>query len=272
VYRRKLQLASLMVFFAVHAWAQTVSYSVPAASVRTAPVEDAFSAYHVALSSAADALLSAPDRIPRTLASGVAANAHQADGGVLSQFAQRNWGGQEENVRRAVARVALLRPILDPILHDSGVPVDVAALVLVESGGRSTALSSKGALGLWQFMPATARRYGLVVTPALDERIDVVKSTRAAAHYLRDLYLQFGDWKLAFAAYNAGEGTVQRAMGHGTRDFETLSRRLPQETRNYVPAVLSAVHLLGGALPKQARLSEGSANAKIIYAESDLKN
>jgi membrane-bound lytic murein transglycosylase B len=265
---RALQLGSLLLlpFLAMPAWTQTARYSVPAASV-----EDAFSAYHEALNGAADDLLSSA--VQRGIGAptlGEVASSERPDEQALHQFAEHYWGGQKGNVQRAVERVALLRPTLDPILREAGVPIDVAALVLVESGGRTTALSPKGALGIWQFMPETARRYGLVVTPGLDERIDVVKSTRAAAHYLRDLYTQFGEWNLAFAAYNSGEHTVQRALQHGASDFETLSRgrQLPLETRNYVPAVLSAVHLLGGALPIQTRPINGSNNARVIYANS----
>jgi membrane-bound lytic murein transglycosylase D len=106
-------------------------------------------------------------------------------------------------------------------------------------------------------MPETARRYGLVVTPSRDERLDVERSTCAAAHYLRDLYQQFGSWPLALAAYNAGEQRVQRAVARaGIADFIQLSslRLLPQETRNYVPAVLSAMQLLGVShLPVEPR-------------------
>lgn len=264
MYSQKLQLGGLLLLLilGVPGWAQTVRYSVPAASV-----DDAFSAYHEALSGAADGLLGASaQRSPKFQSRGE--GARRIDVSVFHQFAQQYWGGQDQNVRRALERVAHLRPMLDPILQEEGVPVEVVALVLVESGGRAMALSPKGARGLWQFMPDTARRYGLVVTPGLDERVDVVKSTRAAAHYLRDLYSQFGDWNLAFAAYNAGEGAVQRAMKHGAHDFETLShgRRLPMETRNYVPAVLSAVHLLGGSLSRQARSLQSSRNAQVMYA------
>jgi membrane-bound lytic murein transglycosylase D len=96
---------------------------------------------------------------------------------------------------------------------------------------------------LWQLMPATARRYSLTVEPGNDHRTHPEHATRAAARYLRDLYQLFGDWKLALAAYNWGEGNLQRAMNKaGLRDFDGLAARgwLPLETRNYVPAVLAA--------------------------------
>ncbi len=111
----------------------------------------------------------------------------------------------------------------------------------VESGFNPTALSSKGALGMFQLMPATARRFGLRVDEAVDERLNPRRSAFAAAHYLNFLHGIFGDWKLALAAYNAGENRVLDAIRlGGTRDFDDLSRRrlLPEETRLYVPRVL----------------------------------
>ena len=132
------------------------------------------------------------------------------------------------------------------IFRAEGVPVGLLRIAEVESNWKPFALSSKGAFGLWQLMPATARRYGLRVDSMRDDRADMDKSTRAAARYLRDLHLQFGDWALALAAYNAGEGAVQKAMERGgSNDFENLSRRklLPPETRAYVPAVLGSFDL-----------------------------
>lgn len=132
---------------------------------------------------------------------------------------------------------------LAPILEEERIPVGLLSVALIESGFNPLALSPKGARGMWQFMPATAERYGLTVEPANDHRTHVEHSTHAAARYLRDLYRQFGDWKLAIAAYNAGENRVQRIINKtGIRDFEEMSRRglLPLETRNYVPAVLAA--------------------------------
>lgn len=129
------------------------------------------------------------------------------------------------------------------ILEEERVPVELLSVALVESGFDPLALSRKGARGIWQLMPETAQRYGLLVEPVLDQRTDPVRSTRAAAQYLRDLYRQFGDWKLALAAYNTGEDRVQRLINRtGIRNFEGIAQPglLPLETRNYVPAVLAA--------------------------------
>ena len=167
---------------------------------------------------------------------------------LVRNFDQKYRPNLSTGVSLALRRLDQLRPLLILILQNEGIPQEIAAVVVVESGGRSNALSPKGALGLWQLMPDTARRYGLVVTPSRDERLDVERSTRAAARYLRDLYQQFGSWPLALAAYNAGEQRVQRAVERsGITDFIQLSslRLLPQETRNYVPAVLSAMQLVG---------------------------
>jgi hypothetical protein len=145
-------------------------------------------------------------------------------------------------------RLNLLRPAVEPILRSHGVPVDLAAVILVESGGRATALSPKGARGLWQLMPDTARRYGMRVDEIQDDRLDLFKATDAAARYLHDLYAQFGDWRLALAAYNTGEANVSIAIlkAH-TQDFDQLTnlRMLPLETRNYVPRVLATAQLIG---------------------------
>ena len=151
----------------------------------------------------------------------------------------------EEPQRRArsASRVEQLRPVIDPILRGQGIPAELVAVALVESGGRAAAISPKGARGVWQLMPETARRYGLVVSGQRDDRLDLVSATQAAARYLRDLHAQFGDWELALAAYNVGEQAVQNAIQRaGSNSFAVLSRLrlLPAETRNYVPAVMGA--------------------------------
>lgn len=160
--------------------------------------------------------------------------------------AKRGWPGLMSTraaPRLALARYNSYRDSLTRILAEERLPIEALSVALVESGFNPQALSPKGARGIWQLMPDTAQRYGLTVAPGDDHRTHPERATRAAARYLQDLYRMFGDWKLALAAYNAGEGRVQRAIDRaGARDFDELSRRklLPLETRNYVPAVLAA--------------------------------
>jgi Transglycosylase SLT domain len=130
---------------------------------------------------------------------------------------------------------------LRAILQSRGLPTDLLGVAAIESGFDPMAVSPKGAAGLWQFMPATARQYGLVVNGSRDDRFDVLKSTVAAARYLRQLHDQFGDWQLALAAYNAGPNRVRQAMHRvNGGDFWRMSRNfsLPRETMAYVPKVL----------------------------------
>jgi membrane-bound lytic murein transglycosylase D len=131
-------------------------------------------------------------------------------------------------------------------LSRHGLPEELAFTAMIESGFNPIATSHAGARGLWQFMAATARRYGLRVDHWVDERLDPEKSTMAAAAYLRDLYNLFGSWFLAQAAYNAGEGTVARAIrATGSSDFWTLARTsfLQRETKEFVPQILAATHI-----------------------------
>ena len=167
-------------------------------------------------------------------------------------------------------------PFLASILREEGVPEQLAAVVQVESGGRSDALSPKGARGLWQLMPATAQQYGLRVGWKVDDRLDMVLATRAAARYLRDLYRQFGDWQLALAAYNSGEQMVESAIVRaGSPDFALLSARrlIPEETRNYVPAVLRAAGWLGVSTQQEKRTKGSSVLDKrsIVFAPVDIR-
>ena len=158
--------------------------------------------------------------------------------------------------RNVVARYGDYQNTLGRILVEERVPIELLAVALVESGFNPQALSPKGARGIWQLMPATAARYGLTVEPLNDHRTHPEHSTRAAARYLRDLYQQFGDWKLALAAYNWGEGKVQRVIAKtGLRNFDELARRglLPLETRNYVPAVLAVWSELSGPTAKMKK-------------------
>ena len=129
------------------------------------------------------------------------------------------------------------------VLRSKGLPEDLAFTVMIESGFDSKAVSRAGAKGLWQFMAATARLYGLRVDHWVDERFDPEKSTVAAAAYLRDLHARYGSWELAHAAYNAGAAVVDRAMrATGSTDFWALARTrfLRRETKDFVPAIQAA--------------------------------
>lgn len=158
--------------------------------------------------------------------------------GYIAYFSNRGRGVFE----RAFARSGRYRDLMLPILKEEGVPQDLIYLAQAESGFHPLAVSRVGARGIWQFMASRARGYGLSHNMYVDDRQDPEKSTRAAAHHLKDLYNQFGDWYLAMAAYNSGPGTVQAAVKRtGYADFWELYNRnvLPKETKNYVPIILA---------------------------------
>jgi membrane-bound lytic murein transglycosylase D len=167
----------------------------------------------------------------------------EEDHHVVRQFVDRFTGSRRDVVGRWLSRSTAYLEMIRDVLRTKGLPEDLAFTAMIESGFNPVAVSRAGAKGLWQFMAATARRYGLRVDSWVDERLDPEKSTVAAASYLNDLYNQFGSWALAHAAYNAGEMTVIRAIrGTGSRDFWTLaqSRYLRQETKEFVPQIHAA--------------------------------
>ncbi len=158
--------------------------------------------------------------------------------GYINYFSNRGRG----TVERALARSGRYEDMIRRTLSEEGVPQDLIYLAQAESGFHPLAVSRAGARGMWQFMGSRAKGYGLERSWWVDDRQDPEKATRAAAHHLKDLYNQFGDWYLAMAAYNSGPGTVQAAVKRtGYADFWELYRRnvLPKETRNYVPIIVA---------------------------------
>jgi membrane-bound lytic murein transglycosylase D len=227
-------------------WSQMSSSLQPVPMATDQP----FAGYDDSLSRAADALLVSASLRPLGDKEKVIVDETASAGRAIHNDRQPQiWTGRLSiAAAHPDVRLEMLHPVVDPILLRHGVPTDLAAVILVESGARADALSPKGARGLWQLMPATARRYGLRVDDIDDDRLDLFKATEAAANYLHDLYAQFGDWRLALAAYNTGEANVGSAILRAhTQDFDQLSSLglLPIETRNYVPRVFAAIRSSG---------------------------
>ena len=153
----------------------------------------------------------------------------------LAYFQNRGRRAMKTWLRRAGAMI----PIMQPILRSEGLPDEIVYLAMIESGFNTAAYSWAHASGPWQFIAPTGRRYGLTVNWWYDERRDIELSTHAAARYLHDLYTRYGDWLLAFAAYNCGEGRVNREVRRTGANFWRM-KRLPRQTRNYVPSFIAA--------------------------------
>lgn len=152
-------------------------------------------------------------------------------------------GRGRPHMERYLARSTRYEKLMKKVLRDNGLPEDLFYIALIESGFSARATSHASAVGYWQFIRGTGKRYGLEISPFVDERRDPVLATQAAAEYFKGLYSVFGSWYLAMASYNVGENRVKReVMNHYTRDFWELARkkRLPAETINYVPKFIAA--------------------------------
>jgi membrane-bound lytic murein transglycosylase D len=158
--------------------------------------------------------------------------------GYINYYQGRGRSTMEAGLRRSGQFMQMARRIF----REEGVPEDVTWLGQVESAWRTKALSWAAASGLWQFIPGTGRTYGLRQTAWIDERNSLEKATRASARYLKDLYNHFGNWELAMAAYNTGQGNIDRAISRaGSRSFWKIYPYIAQETRNYVPNILATM-------------------------------
>jgi membrane-bound lytic murein transglycosylase D len=147
---------------------------------------------------------------------------------------------------KVMGMAQLYFPMIEEKLTKHNIPIELKYLAIVESALNPTAISRVGAGGLWQFMPGTAKLYGLEITSYQDERFDPYKATEAACKYLKFLYDTFDDWQLALAAYNSGPGNVNKAIRRsgGKKDFWSIKPYLPKETQGYVPAFIAVNYIM----------------------------
>ena len=140
-------------------------------------------------------------------------------------------------------------PIFEDILAKHDLPYELCYMPVIESALNPQARSHMGATGLWQFMPATGKKYGLEINSLVDERMDPIRSTEAACLFLKNLYAIFQDWNLVIAAYNCGPGNVNKAIHRagGKRDFWSIYPYLPSETRGYLPIFIAASYAMNYA-------------------------
>jgi membrane-bound lytic murein transglycosylase D len=186
----------------------------------------------------------------------------------IKYFAQKD----KARFERFVKNGEKYRRIIQETFEDYGLPADLYYVGLIESGYYLGAKSHANAVGPWQFIKDTAKRYGLVVKPGIDERRNIVKSTQAAALFFQDLYNIFGSWELALSAYNAGEyGVIRRIRGADTRDYYELSamKVLPKETRHYIPKVIAAKTIYEN--PRKYNLNIRKSNIDIYKNTKQIK-
>lgn len=165
---------------------------------------------------------------------------------VVKQFIERYSDKLRGSVSYMLGAANFYMPIFEQALETYGLPLELRYLPVIESALNPNAVSRVGATGLWQFMLETGKRYGLEVNSLVDERRDPVKSSYAAARYLRDLYKIFDDWSLVIAAYNCGPNKVNQAIHRAkdSVDYWQIYPYLPKETRGYVPAFIAANYIM----------------------------
>lgn len=165
---------------------------------------------------------------------------------VVRKYIDQYSGRLRRSVSLMLGASNFYTPIFETALESYQIPLELKYLPIIESALNPGATSRVGAAGLWQFMITTGKQYGLEVTSLIDERRDPIKSSYAAARYLKDLYDIFGDWTLVIASYNCGPGNISKAIKRagGVKDYWTIYPYLPQETRGYVPAFIAANYIM----------------------------
>ena len=164
---------------------------------------------------------------------------------VLEQVIKSFLKNRRSSLERLMSLSDYYFPMFEQEMSNQKIPLEIKYLAIIESALNPKARSRAGATGLWQFMYATGKSYGLEVNNYVDERSDPVRSTKAAAKYLNELYKIFGDWDLTLAAYNSGPGNVTKAIrrSNGKTNYWNLRPYLPRETAGYVPAFLATLYI-----------------------------
>lgn len=165
---------------------------------------------------------------------------------IVREYIERYTGKLRNQVSVMLAANNFYMPLFEEALDAYELPLELKYLPIIESALKPTARSRAGALGLWQFMIKTGRLYGLESNSLVDDRLDPIKSTWAAARYLKEMYDIYKDWHLVIAAYNCGPGNVNKAIRRagGKTDYWTIYNYLPRETRGYVPAFIAANYIM----------------------------
>ncbi len=180
---------------------------------------------------------------------------------------KRFQGRERKFFLESYKRSGKFRPYILKALKEAGLPKELSWLPLIESGFKIRALSGARALGLWQFIPSTGYKFGLIRDRWVDERMDVVKSTQAAIAYMKELHNIFGDWSTVLAAYNCGEFRVLRLIRNQNinylDDFWDLFRQLPRETAAYVPRFLAALYIINE--PEKFGFDLGASDSPLDY-------
>ncbi len=192
---------------------------------------------------------------------------------VVQKFIDRYTGRLRHSISYMLGASNFYMPIFEEALETYQLPLELKYLPVIESALNPNAVSRVGATGLWQFMIGTGKQYGLQVNSLVDERRDPVKSSYAAARYLKDLYDIFGDWNLVIAAYNCGPANISKAIhrANGNKDYWQIYPYLPRETRGYVPAFIAANYImtyysLHNICPKHTRLPAKSDSVMVNKA------
>ncbi len=194
----------------------------------------------------------------------------------VESFIKKHFANNGSSARRIMERAAIYFPIYEKYLEEHDLPQDLKFLSIVESSLVPQAVSPAGAKGLWQFMSETGKNYCLTIDNEVDERFCPYNATEAAMQYLAKQFQRYGSWELALASYNCGPGTINNAMKRArSNDYWAISKYLPRETKNFVPAFLGAAYIanfyhLHGIEPQYPNLDMQVTEAVKVYDKLDF--